>query len=325
MCQLTPPQNSNQAGSTGVKPAFSCSRLNSTTFILKENDKWGESPLIYAKVYKNDIVLIDSGCGGSLNTPDCDVTLRVFLETVPVPENGGDALNPSGAKRYTIICTHCHFDHIGGLSEFKSNSIWASSLGKPYMTDPSKLSVASLSCYVGMKLPEFTVTQWASDSVHVTAPGVTGYGEHKDLGLVIYQTPGHMPDQVAIWDPEERVLYVGDTLYETAPILFPEGSSFFAYKDTISKLRILVKGWNAEAGAAGRVKLAAGHITYDVDADGLLEAAHLMVNRVLASEIEAIEMTDEVPYFGGQPAVKYESGIGGLHFMGLRKSFEHLC
>ena len=43
----------------------------------------------------------------------------------------------------------------------------------------------------------------------------------KSTGLQILHTPGHTPDELALWDKKERMLYVGDTVYEWEPILFP--------------------------------------------------------------------------------------------------------
>ena len=56
-----------------------------------------------------------------------------------------------------------------------------------------------------------------------------------------------MPDQVAILDEEERVLFVGDTAYRKAPILFPERGSFSQYRETISKLKGMVQKWNKQS------------------------------------------------------------------------------
>lgn len=84
------------------------------------------------------------------------------------------------------------------------------------------------------------MTHWASDGQHV----VDSAGE--DLGLVIYQTPGHTPDELALWDPQERVLFAGDTIYEWYPILFPPEGDLILYSETLGKLRSLVEGWNKE-------------------------------------------------------------------------------
>ncbi|KAF7558085.1 hypothetical protein G7Z17_g138 [Cylindrodendrum hubeiense] len=94
----------------------------------------------------------------------------------------------------------------------------------------------------GFKSYTYKVTHWASDGQHV----VDGAGE--DLGLVIYQTPGHTPDELALWDPQERVLFAGDTIYEWYPILFPPEGDLVIYTETLGKLRSLVDEWNKETG-----------------------------------------------------------------------------
>lgn len=89
---------------------YSGTKLNNSTFRIIEADKYSQIPFIYAKVYATTIVLIDTGCGGPTN--DEVDSLQAFLETVPIAANDNKPINPS-AKPYTIISTHCHFDHIG--------------------------------------------------------------------------------------------------------------------------------------------------------------------------------------------------------------------
>jgi glyoxylase-like metal-dependent hydrolase (beta-lactamase superfamily II) len=111
-------------GASTPSTCFNCQRLNSTTFIIIEDDKWRESPLIYVKIYSSVVVLIDTGCGGASRDPDVQLhSLRRFIETYPVAANGSEPLNPSGERDYVVICTHCHYDHIGTLRDLFFDNI----------------------------------------------------------------------------------------------------------------------------------------------------------------------------------------------------------
>lgn len=93
---------------------FSCSRLNSSTFLIVEDDQWAEQPFIYAKIYSHVVVLVDTGCRGAARDASVELrSLRQFLETYPVPDNRGSPLNPGGDRAYAVMCNHCHYDHIG--------------------------------------------------------------------------------------------------------------------------------------------------------------------------------------------------------------------
>lgn len=106
--------STDRAHDDGPSTCFTCTRLNPSTFRIVEADKYGEFPFIYAKIYDAVIVLIDTGCGGAAEDPGVKLTsLRDFIETYPVEENHGKPLNSQGTKSYVVICTHCHYDHIG--------------------------------------------------------------------------------------------------------------------------------------------------------------------------------------------------------------------
>lgn len=96
-------------------PPFSAYRLNRSTFRITENSLLSktpaEKPQIYLKFYDKTIVIIDTG---SARKPDNQtMTLRKFIETVPVAQNGGKPLNKAGKREYVLVMTHCHFDRIG--------------------------------------------------------------------------------------------------------------------------------------------------------------------------------------------------------------------
>lgn len=94
--------------------AFTVHKLASSLFrIVETDDVYSEHPFIYVKFLPGILVIVDTGCGGRTTKPDIEVTrLREFIETWPVPELGGEPLNPGGQRSYIIVCTHCHYDHI---------------------------------------------------------------------------------------------------------------------------------------------------------------------------------------------------------------------
>lgn len=98
--------------------AFKASRLTSSTFLIEEfDDLYSEHPFIYAKLVPEarTILIIDTGCGGASASPAANGrvwSLREFVETVNIEDNGSRPLNEGGEYRYVVVTTHCHYDHI---------------------------------------------------------------------------------------------------------------------------------------------------------------------------------------------------------------------
>ena len=167
-------------------------------------------------------------------------------------------------------------------------------------------------------------------------------------GLVVYQTPGHTPDEVAVWDPQERYLFVGDTLYEWAPIIFPLEGSLFRFSESLGRLKTLVSGWNAEKegehacchGSAKsgeewrliiapessnsesivkpRVKIACGHATKDSDAEELLRDVDYFLYRVTQNLVPPVDRGSA----RGESLQAYEREDGKLSFLGPKRLFD---
>ena len=113
---------------TPAQTIFTCEHLNSTTFFITENDCYGEHPFIYVKIYQKPPLMIisDTGCGGS--TVQTSDNLWKFLETYRVAADGHQPLNPRKVNGepslpYFIIFTHCHYDHILGVTSFQGLSL----------------------------------------------------------------------------------------------------------------------------------------------------------------------------------------------------------
>ena len=272
---------------------FSCRRLNSTTFVIVEHDRFGEKPFIYAKICKEIEILIlsDTGCGGR-STGKYN-TLRVFLEASPVAENDHAPLNPCDEKglpslSYVIISTHCHYDHILGMPEFHDSGtvIIASALGRSFVE--SDLPSHSLCKYLDIKTPDYTVSRWAADFEWIVEGRVQ-----------ILQTPGHTPDELAWYDKEERHLYVGDSFYDrvsedgsyTQAIIFPPHGDLISYITSLDKLQHFVKGEN-ERSIQSNIKVGCGHTTTSVDAASTISQVRRFFWEVLEAKIPIKESSE---------------------------------
>ncbi|MCJ1327402.1 hypothetical protein MMC10_004071 [Thelotrema lepadinum] len=272
---------------------FHCKRLNATTFVIVEYDRFGEQPFIYARICKEIgiLVLSDTGCGGS-STAKLG-TLRVFLETYPVPENDHVPLNPCHEKgkqllEYVIILTHCHYDHILGISEFVDTkpTIVASNFGKSFVE--SDLPSHSLCKYLGVPTPVYTVSLWAANLESIARGKVQ-----------IIQTPGHTPDELAWYDVEERHLYVGDSFYNrvsedgtyTQPIVFPPHGDLISCMASLDKLLQFVEQENHKVGLKP-VKVGCGHTTSSADAASTISEVQSFFWDVLEHRIPVKSSTE---------------------------------
>ncbi|KAH7024956.1 beta-lactamase-like protein [Microdochium trichocladiopsis] len=334
MCPI--PQPASGDGNNPAPPAppkkdpsvscFTCTRLNATTFVIIEEDKWYEIPYIYVKVYPELLVLVDTGCGGgdAAKNPAAGLTsIREYIETVPVADNDGRPLNAGSEKEYLVICTHCHFDHIGGIAQFPEADVWASAYDKAFLAK-DVLATTSICRFFDMETPQYTVTHWADDGQQVVSSLSSSLGG-QELGLFIYHTPGHTPDEIAIWDPAERVLFVGDTMYESVPICFPLEGDIASYFGTIDRLRELVRAWNEDEGenvggeTKRRVTMACGHATRDADAEKLIEDVELFLCRLLIGEVKGNAL-DEL--FREHDLTAYKETGCKINFLAPEKVFD---
>lgn len=164
-----------------------------------------------------------------------------------------------------------------------------------------------------MKTPQYTVTNWAANAEHVVI-------DSKDLGLTIYQTPGHTPDELAIWDQQERVLYVGDTLYEWAPILFSLSGNLDDYAVTLHKLIKLVDGWDKGVAEAERVTMACGHCTQDTPAAEFLHEVASFLDKIRRGLVSPVDKGTSPGR--NIPLVGFERKDGWFSIVGPKELFE---
>ena len=287
---------SEMAEYSGLSPYFVCSRLNATTFVIHENDKYGEHPFIYVKIYNDPrlVVLSDTGCGGGDKNRDHYHNLKNYIETYPVAVNDGKPLSPVEAERkYLIICTHCHYDHILGLKHFQTSStrILASSFDRSFIEE--NLPVHSLCKFLDVPTPEYTISCWADDLEHLWLDG-------QPLDLQILHTPGHTPDELAWYDDQERHLYVGDSFYERIakdnsyqqPIIFPKEGNWVHYMQSLEKLIQFVEKKDKEPDRTA-VRIGCGHVTSSVDGMEILLSVRQLFRDTIAGKVPIVHVEEK--------------------------------
>ncbi|KZW02775.1 Metallo-hydrolase/oxidoreductase [Exidia glandulosa HHB12029] len=262
---------------------FTATRLSSTTWKIVQADAFDENPFIYLKLFPDRplALLVDTGCGEYARDGHVDMTrLRDFIETYPQPDYGpGNPFNPNAWRKYIVVCSHCHYDHICGIEQFADANgaeLVASAAGRSFIEHD--LPAHSLCKYLDIPTPKYRITQWAEHMRPLTS--ASGGGATKILAL---HTPGHTPDSLALYDPDEATLYVGDTLYEWEPTIFPLEGDIVAWLASVRLLVQFVK--EHEHGGGARVKINCGHQTAGGPALEILEECLGFVEDILAGKV----------------------------------------
>lgn len=134
---------------------------------------------------------------------------------------------------------------------------------------------------------------------------------HTPLGVTIMHTPGHTPDEVALYDATEKMVYVGDTLYEHEQIIFPKEGSIVAWLSSIDYLVSFVTRENGpqqgKHGAERKVVLInAGHRTVMRPALDVLVSSRAFIVDVL----EGREPVRQRSKRRGEETVEYRQADG---------------
>ncbi len=129
----------------------------------------------------------------------------------------------------TVIVSHLHFDHLGGIAPF----------GHVAMVDlpQTRADVSGgrftptryqyLGLFDGRQPPSIRVTEWIKPAATIDLGGRT---------LTVLSTPGHTPTSIALFDPVKKWLFIGDFVYPTTLYAFLPGASLSAYQATTQRL-----------------------------------------------------------------------------------------
>ncbi len=177
-----------------MKSWFTVERLEADTWAISEYGHWEETHC-YLLAGRERALLIDTGLGVAPIRPVVETLTRL-----PV----------------TVVLTHAHWDHIGGLGEFEDAACHTAEAA--WLSGRFPLPLAAVKANL-LREPCNFPAEFALESYAVYQNGVSRTiedGDTIDLGgrrIVALHTPGHSPGHLCWWEPERGTLYAGDLIY----------------------------------------------------------------------------------------------------------------
>lgn len=135
-------------------------------------------------------------------------------------------ISENNITQYVFINTHCHYDHIGALLEVEEPIIWMHEADAEFLEKGDDNLILS------------NLFEKEIDGIHVKKK--LKDGQSIKLGktsLEVIHTPGHTPGSICLYEPRNKSLFSGDTVFVDGigRTDFP-GGSFEDLKRSVEKL-----------------------------------------------------------------------------------------
>lgn len=166
----------------------------------------------FTAAYLVDELIIDTGCSH---------TADELIEVV------------DGSQIARAVITHSHEDHIGGNAVLQSRfgvEILAHPLALPFLADPSKWN-----------LRPYQRIAWGKPLPSSATP-LGAIVESRNHRFQVIHTPGHSPDHVCFYEPDEGWLFTGDTFIGGKDRTLREDYNIWQIIDSLKKLAALDTG-----------------------------------------------------------------------------------
>jgi glyoxylase-like metal-dependent hydrolase (beta-lactamase superfamily II) len=247
------------------------------------------------------VVLVDTGAYGPGSMADLELAMhqvRLRLEDVRL-----------------VVCTHAHADHYGQaapIAERAGCELWmhpnhehaTRPLEDPDLALAQRLEVARQSGVSERALALYAesardLPSWVAGWREPDRALVDGVEVETDLGpLAVYETPGHAPSHVCLFEPKRRLLISGDHLLGRVSLYFDYGWTPDPVGEFLRSLDV-VQGLDARL-------CVAGHARPFTDVAAHIEANRKLVEERLGAVTAALEggprtAVEIVPEVFGEP------------------------
>jgi glyoxylase-like metal-dependent hydrolase (beta-lactamase superfamily II) len=124
----------------------------------------------------------------------------------PAPDSASDIesfLSEQNLKPQKILLTHSHWDHIADVHQLKEKyhiPVFIHSLDAPNLQQPG---TDGLPCWIN--IPSVQPDGFLQEGMLVKVG---------DLSFQVLHTPGHSPGCICLFEPQQHVLFSGDTLFK---------------------------------------------------------------------------------------------------------------
>ena len=194
--------------------------INSTSYILRQNKCLTfEAPFIYVLVGNTKTLVFDTGAvADSRIIPLYETIQQLIAKHAPTQVNNS----------MLVLHSHGHSDHIAGDKQFQSNTDIT-------VVEPTKKAVQKL---FNQHWPE-------------TTPSV-------DLGqrsVTLLASPGHQEEAISLYDPKNKWLLTGDSLYPGLIYI----KHWQAYRDSIKRLTAFAQQHEVAAILGAHIEMSVTH------------------------------------------------------------------
>ena len=166
---------------------------------------------VYLLLSDGGLTLVDSGMDGNADPIATQL------------EEAGHSLS----QVHSIVLTHAHVDHVGSAAELARRSgaqVLAHRAEVPYIEQTQSMPSTSLFRRLMNWLSNRVL--FTTSACRVDRPLEEGDTIEALGGTQVIHTPGHTPGSISLYQPERRIVFCGDALFNANPLTGSPGLRF---------------------------------------------------------------------------------------------------